>query len=84
MLQQEVTMQDYRLQWVCCSIDLTLTFMTRVIGMTKLTIGKNTMDEKFGLSTTIRVLSVLAFTVWIIQSPYSGWWVSLAILIAGL
>lgn len=34
--------------------------------------------------TTIRILAVLAFAVWIIQSPYSGWWIVLAAMIAGL
>ena len=33
---------------------------------------------------TIRILSVLAFSVWIISSPYSGWWILLAMIIAGL
>ena len=33
---------------------------------------------------TIRILAVLAFAVWIIQSPYSGWWIILAVAIAGL
>ena len=33
---------------------------------------------------TLRILAVLAFTVWIITSPYSGWWILLAMLIAGL
>lgn len=32
---------------------------------------------------TIRVLAVLVFTAWIIVSPYSGWWILLACLIAG-
>lgn len=35
-------------------------------------------------SYTLRVLAVLAFTVWIIQSPYSGWWIVLAAVLAGL
>jgi hypothetical protein len=33
---------------------------------------------------TFRIIAVLAFTVWIIASPYSGWWILLAIMIAGL
>jgi hypothetical protein len=33
---------------------------------------------------TVRILAVLAFSVWIIQSPYSGWWILLAVMIAGL
>jgi hypothetical protein len=33
---------------------------------------------------TIKVLAVLAFTVWIIISPYSGWWIILACMIAGM
>ena len=39
------------------------------------------MDE---FNKTIRILAVLAFAVWIITSPYSGWWIVLACLIAGL
>jgi len=33
---------------------------------------------------TLRILAVLAFAVWLIQSPYSGWWILVAIMIAGL
>lgn len=36
------------------------------------------------LSVTVRGLAVLAFAVWIIQSPYSGWWIILAAMIMGL
>lgn len=30
---------------------------------------------------TIRVLGLLLFAAWIIQSPYSGWWIVLGMLI---
>lgn len=36
------------------------------------------------VSYTIRALAVLAFAVWIIQSPYSGWWIVLAAMIMGV
>ena len=36
------------------------------------------------INKTIRILAVLAFSVWIISSPYSGWWIVLACIIAGL
>jgi hypothetical protein len=36
------------------------------------------------LHKTVRIIAVLAFSVWIIMSPYSGWWILLAIMIAGL
>jgi hypothetical protein len=36
------------------------------------------------MNNTIKVLAVLLFAAWIITSPYSGWWILLAILIAGL
>ena len=32
----------------------------------------------------IKVIALLYFTAWIITSPYSGWWILLAIFIAGL
>jgi hypothetical protein len=66
---------------------LTLTFTIRGIGIIKQTIGNCTMNEQINWNTTIRVLAVLAvlaFAVWIIQSPYSGWWILLAAMIAGL
>ena len=33
------------------------------------------------ISYLIRVCLALAFTVWIITSPYSGWWIFLALII---
>jgi len=30
---------------------------------------------------TIKALALLAFTAWIITSPYSGWWIVLAAMI---
>ena len=36
------------------------------------------------LNKTVRILAVLAFAVWIIMSPYSGLWIILACMIAGL
>ena len=32
----------------------------------------------------IKVLAGLAFTVWIIASPYSGWWILVALAILGI
>jgi hypothetical protein len=35
-------------------------------------------------SFIIRALAVLIFAAWIISSPYSGWWILLAIIIMDL
>jgi hypothetical protein len=40
------------------------------------------MNEQ--INETIRILAVLAFAVWIIISPYSGWWILLACIISGI
>ena len=35
------------------------------------------------MNNTIRVIALLIFAAWIIQSPYSGWWIVLAAMIVG-
>jgi len=36
------------------------------------------------MAGTFKVIALLVFTAWIITSPYSGWWILLAIFIAGM
>jgi hypothetical protein len=36
------------------------------------------------MAGAIKVVALLIFTWWIITSPYSGWWILLAIFIAGM
>jgi hypothetical protein len=36
------------------------------------------------MAGAIKFIALLIFTGWIITSPYSGWWILLAIFIAGM
>lgn len=42
---------------------------------------KETVDKLIDL---VKILVAVAFTVWIIVSPYSGWWILLVLIILSM